>query len=319
LFVSATPPVPTAARRNDAAKAEYLNGLALLRAGALAAARALLALDRDAHFVFEGCASLEEFGERNGSTAWETRQLAGLGRAVEASPRVREQFLAGRLPFPSAALLGTVLTQAGFARCGEDWLGWAETESARTFRRRVNRRVEEVRLGEQPAVAMTFFVSVPARDDFARARVIASRKADRPLTEGETLERVVDHYLLTFDPLRKKEASRRLPHTATVRGRYVPAQVQREVAARDGDRCAVPFCDHDMFLQNAHVQPHAEGGHREADNLLRLCSRHHRMLDEGRIRMVGPADAPTFLDERGRPLGQRAESPPESGPDPPDP
>jgi 5-methylcytosine-specific restriction endonuclease McrA len=35
-----------------------------------------------------------------------------------------------------------------------------------------------------------------------------------------------------------------------------------------------------VFLQNAHIHPHAKGGHREADNLLRLCSlcRHRHKL-----------------------------------------
>jgi hypothetical protein len=319
LFVIGKPTSPQPARRDDAALAAFLAGLARMRDGAIDAAKALVAVEQAGHFVFEGCASIGEFGERHGASAWETRYLLGLGRAMAASPGVEERFREGRVPLPSASLLGLVLADASLARPGDDWVGWAETESERTFRRRVNRRVEEVRLGEQAAVALTFFVSKKGRDDFARARAIASRKADRLLTDGETLERVVDHFLATFDPRRRREASRRLPHTAGVRGRYVPAQVQREVAARDDDRCAVPFCDHDIFLQNAHVVPHAEGGDREARNLLRLCSRHHRMFDLGQLRLLGSPEQPVFVDAAGRRLDGRApDGPPRATGPPPE-
>jgi hypothetical protein len=307
----ATPaPAPATARRNDAAKAEWLAGLSVMREGALRAAKALRAIDHDAHFVFEGHGSLEEFGERNGATSWETRQLAWFGLALEADPGLEAKYLAGLISLPSGALLGKVLTGPGMVKPGEDWIGWAESESSRTFRRRVGRRIEEVRAGDEPVVMLTIYLTAKARLAFDRARVIASRKAQRSLTEGETLEQVVEHYLSTFDPQSKAEAVRRMPHTSMAPGRTVPAKVAREVARRTDDHCAVPFCDHAVFLQNAHIVPHAHGGDREASNLVRLCSRHHRMFDAGQLRMEGTPDHPTFFGADGEPLGERRQAAP---------
>jgi len=312
LFVTFKAPEPLRAKRNDEAARRFEASLSAMRRSALAAAKALLEVDRCGHFVYEGCASVGEFGERHGASAGEARRLVALAMAAEICPPLEERVLTGRIPLESAARLYAALSRA---RPGDDWLGWAETESTRSLRRRVDQRVEETRLGEAPAVALTVFLSLAGRDGLARARAIASRKADRTLTEGETIEATVDHYLTSFDPMRAKAGSRRLPHTSTVGGRYVPAEVRRQLMARGDDRCAIPFCDHDIFLENAHVVSHARGGHRDADNLLRLCSKHHRMLDEGKLRQVGPAGDPKFADARGRGLSRRA--PPSSTAEPP--
>jgi hypothetical protein len=62
-----------------------------------------------------------------------------------------------------------------------------------------------------------------------------------------------------------------------------------------------------MFLEFAHIDPHREGGSRETDNLLRLCSAHHVLFDAGRIRFVGwNEDRPSFRDSHGQLLEERA-------------
>src|SRR5688572_24958099 len=237
LFVIDARPEPVRARRNEAAKARFLEALAAMRASALAAARALVELDRDGHFVFDGCASIGEFGERHGAAAPETRELLSLGRALEACPELEEHVRAGRVPLRAAALIGRVVAEPSFLRPGDDWLGWATSESTKELRRRVDRRVEESRRGTDDVEPVTVFLSPEGRDDLRRARSIASRKAERALTEGETVETAVDHYLRTFDPARRAAGSRRLPHTSTVAGRYVPRAVERTLRDRDGDRC----------------------------------------------------------------------------------
>lgn len=135
----------------------------------------------------------------------------------------------------------------------------------------------------------------PGKRRFKRARVLASRKAGKALTEGQTLEAVVDHYLEKFDLLEASEGRRRVPDTAEVDSRYVPADVRRAVRRRDDDRCAVEGCECRVFLQFAHLVPHAMGGDRERKTLVRLCYRHHRWFDAGSLRLVGTAEEPRFL------------------------
>jgi hypothetical protein len=190
-------------------------------------------------------------------------------------------------------------------REGDDWVGWALTESTRTFENRVRKRREEVGLAGEEAVGISLFVRRQALEDFRRVRVIASRKAGTALSEGQTFGVAMETYLEVYDEARVTPGRRRLPHTLLVNGRYVPTSVWREVVERQGERCAVPFCGHLMFLDKAHLEEHRCGGSREADNLLLLCSEHHFWFDMGYIRIAGTAAKPTFTDAQGRDLTQR--------------
>ena len=198
-----------------------------------------------------------------------------------------------------------MLADPALIRDEDDWIGWAQAETTKKLRDRVRRRREEVRLGDEPACPLTVFVRVKARDDFHRARAIASRRAGRALTHGETFETLLDHYLEAFDDDRVKPGERRCPPTSLVDGRYVPMAVRREIFERQGHECAVPFCNHTMFLEMAHLWAHASGGDREADNLVLLCSLHHFFLDSGSIKLVGTAAHPQFFDSQGEDMAKR--------------
>ena len=231
--------------------------------------------------------------------------LAGVGRALIEMPQMEEKLRSGRIPLESAAVVGDVTSNPALLRENDDWAGWAEKESVRVLRNRMKRRVEENRSGPEPVVPILAYVRESARNGFKRARELASTKASHKLTEGETLETLIDHYLNSFDPDRVKGGRRRVEDTATVKGRYVPVSIQRELDDRQGHRCAVPFCDNSIFLEKAHIVAHASGGSREADNLILLCSLHHWMLDEGWIRLRGTASSPIFIDPQGRDIANR--------------
>jgi hypothetical protein len=264
-----------------------------LRLVQLDLARQFAALEHSSHYVFDGAASIGEYGENHGFSAREARQFAAVGKALEASPELAERILTGRISFESAAIIAKVILDPTLVRDDEDWLLIAEMETAWALSRRVHLRIEEART-QKPAIELTLYVSQESRDDFSRARILASRKAKRALSPGEAFETVVGHYLDDFDAMAKSGRERRVPHTAIVPGRYVPAEVKRDVSARTGDRCAVRGCDHDIFLEFAHREAHADGGNREAGNLDRLCWRHHAMFDAGIL------DAGQIEREEGR-------------------
>ncbi|MBL9086699.1 MAG: HNH endonuclease [Planctomycetia bacterium] len=252
-----------------------------------------------------GCANVGEFGERHGIAAVEARALLDLGRALRVHPDLEAEIRSGDVTVAAASCVSEVLTQPAMIRPDDDWRGWARDDSLRTLRRRVRERREQVRIGDEPACAVTVFVRSEARDDFERAREIASSREGRTLTPGETFETVVDHYLETFDFARVMPGARRAADTRTYHNRYVPMAVRREIFARQGFRCAVPFCDHSIFLEKAHLVAHASGGHREADNLILLCTVHHTFFDGGIIRMEGTASKPVFRDREGWDLADR--------------
>jgi hypothetical protein len=61
----------------------------------------------------------------------------------------------------------------------------------------------------------------------------------------------------------------------------IPPKVRRIVLWRDRYRCAVPGCRCTLWLHVHHVTFWADGGRHPVNNLLTLCSQHHRLVHEG--------------------------------------
>jgi hypothetical protein len=66
--------------------------------------------------------------------------------------------------------------------------------------------------------------------------------------------------------------------------RVVSPVLKRALIARDR-RCRYPGCTHERWLDAHHVMHWADGGETRADNLVLLCSKHHRLLHEGGFTM----------------------------------
>ena len=287
---------------------------ARMRAAQLACAAHLRALAERGGFHALGAGGVETYAERRAVSADEALVLLGCATAIVAEPTVESHVREGRIPVAAAACVGEALSNSALQRPGDDWIGWAQTLSTRALRRLLRRRKEEARAQGEPVVPLTLLVTTKVRDDFDRARTVASRKASKALTSGETLGVIASFYLDACDPARVEPAARRMGSTDDIPGRSIPVEERRKIHARQGERCAVPFCGREIFLQVAHVIPHAYRGNREASNLLLLCGQHHQAFDEGLIRLVGTAEKPEFVDAQGRSLGRRlGAAPPVTG------
>ena len=62
--------------------------------------------------------------------------------------------------------------------------------------------------------------------------------------------------------------------------RTVPKAIKRALRARDKG-CAFPGCNNSRFVDAHHVKHWSAGGETSLDNLMLLCSRHHRLVHEG--------------------------------------
>jgi hypothetical protein len=76
-------------------------------------------------------------------------------------------------------------------------------------------------------------------------------------------------------------------HVGTRASQTIPPAVRRLVMQRDSGRCSVPGCRHSMFVDVHHLDPRAEGGGNDPDNLIVLCSAHHRALHRGQLVVAG--------------------------------
>ncbi len=75
------------------------------------------------------------------------------------------------------------------------------------------------------------------------------------------------------------------------RTRSIPPAIRRALWLRDRG-CRFPGCGHTRFLHGHHVQHWMTGGETKLSNLVLLCTRHHRLLHEGKcsIEHVGDAE-----------------------------
>ncbi|MDE0678888.1 MAG: DUF222 domain-containing protein [Gammaproteobacteria bacterium] len=80
------------------------------------------------------------------------------------------------------------------------------------------------------------------------------------------------------------------------RTRAVPPAIRRALRVRDGG-CRFPGCDRSRHVHAHHIKHWADGGETNLDNLVTLCSFHHRLVheggygvhvDEGEIRFTRP-------------------------------
>ena len=88
--------------------------------------------------------------------------------------------------------------------------------------------------------------------------------------------------------------------------RVVPAWMQRQIRHRDRE-CRFPACGARAFTQVHHIEWWRNGGRTDLDNLVLLCSFHHRLVHEHgwsvRVRSDGSID---WFDGRGRIFRARA-------------
>jgi hypothetical protein len=71
--------------------------------------------------------------------------------------------------------------------------------------------------------------------------------------------------------------------------RSVTPHLRRLVFARDGNRCVVPGCGHWRFIDVHHLLPLARGGTNRLENLVCLCTAHHRAIHDGVLALAGSA------------------------------
>jgi hypothetical protein len=102
-------------------------------------------------------------------------------------------------------------------------------------------------------------------------------RADAPL---ETVKRLAcDSSLVVVT-----EDERSTPLDVSRKQRTVSTSLRRALWARDR-HCTFPGCHRTRFVEAHHVHHWVDGGETSVDNLVLLCSHHHRLLHEGGYRI----------------------------------
>jgi hypothetical protein len=80
-----------------------------------------------------------------------------------------------------------------------------------------------------------------------------------------------------------------------------PAQIAA-LTVRDGEGCQFPGCTHRRHLHAHHVIPWWSGGRTDVDNLILVCSFHHRLIHDHGYRIRRPAGRWEFRRPDGTPI-----------------
>jgi hypothetical protein len=92
--------------------------------------------------------------------------------------------------------------------------------------------------------------------------------------------------------------------------RAVPAAIRRALWSRD-QGCRFPMCSNRRFVHAHHVEHWVHGGPTSLDNLVLLCSFHHRLLHEGGFKMsLAAHGGPRFFTSRDREIAFVPDTPP---------
>jgi hypothetical protein len=84
----------------------------------------------------------------------------------------------------------------------------------------------------------------------------------------------------------------------------IPPSLRRAVLRRDNGRCRVPGCRHAVFTDVHHLQLRSEGGVNSLENLVTICSAHHRAIHRSQLVTQGTAsNGLIFLHADGTPYG----------------
>ncbi len=93
-----------------------------------------------------------------------------------------------------------------------------------------------------------------------------------------------------------------LPLAMGRRARKVTAALAKALRLRDGG-CRFPGCRNRFFVDAHHVEAWSEGGATDLCNLVLLCRTHHRLIHEGKFRLVLDEQQRIHVwDAKGRPL-----------------
>ncbi len=98
--------------------------------------------------------------------------------------------------------------------------------------------------------------------------------------------------------------------------RTIPPSLRRALEARDRG-CRFPGCGL-RFTDAHHVRHWADGGETKLENLLLLCSHHHRLVHEEdwKVERWGKEKMPVFIDPRGQAHGSKRPAVPKLSKDP---
>jgi hypothetical protein len=210
--------------------------------------------------------------DRLGLSPSSVRQRVWLERRMDLLPEVREALRSGVLSYSKALFVVKDATPENVAE--------RIAEAASTTLQQVERESDEREDRQNRAAGVRRLWGPADAFEVVSAAMTACQKMHRargePLSSGEALARMADHFVATWAGL-VEQYKRSQPKR------------RREVLGRAGGFCAVPGCTR-TAMHDHHVEFRSRGGSNESANRTGLCVAHHlRSVHRGFVRVTGRA------------------------------
>jgi 5-methylcytosine-specific restriction endonuclease McrA len=268
----------------------------------------------EAQFVFRelGYASMFQYCiERHKLSESRAYELIYVSRKCAEVPKLKVAIEAGSVSVSAAKRIGSVVTQEN----AELWISQAATLKQKELERAVATVNPKVAVKEmvKPVAAdrstLVVGISHSLEKKLARVRELVAQSSAKPCDLEKALDQMADLFLERKDPViraeritQKKSAAefkanqhvsskvvrptpKYSPAVARQTRAPIPAAIRHQVMLRDRGECqgTTPQgnrCGCRQWTEVHHIRPVSLGGSNALDNLLTLCSNHHREVHQ---------------------------------------
>ena len=212
-----------------------------------------------------------------------------VARKAQEIPELKAAIDEGKISVTKARTIASVITLHN----QESWIIKAASLSKKRLEREVAEAAPQTAKPEKakPIGRQSVRVELEIKEEemalFRRARDILCQKKSRSVSLAETLTHLLKFFLDREDPIAKADRSVKKLNPDPPRdvSSKLPALVKHAVNRRDRGVCQAVLadgskCGSAQWIHFHHVKPKSEGGADDPENLVTLCSAHHRQWHE---------------------------------------
>lgn len=248
-----------------------------------------------------GCKDLKEYARielgLSKDVAW---TLVTLAKASKIIPAFNDKIQEDKIDITHARMIAPILNPENQAF----WLEQAESLSKRDLEQSIKtvfpeKAVKETtRFVAEKRLELKLGVSPELLEKLKRVQDLLSSQMSKAASLEESLEALASYYLDKKDPVQKAQRAEKTKSFAPVRRneelaaligyplprKPTPAAIKHQIALRDQNQCSHIHsktgerCQDRRWLHIHHVKPLSHGGQTSKENLITLCSAHHRLL-----------------------------------------
>ncbi len=139
-------------------------------------------------------------------------------------------------------------------------------------------KLEKIRPASADQAKLEMIWSDEVVELMRRVQDLECQRTQNAVSLEEALKPLLIAHLEKHDPVKKALRAKAKPthHFPQETQKAIPAAIKHAVVRRDQNRCQHPGCQTSRWTELHHITPRAQGGRHTVENLVTLCSSHHR-------------------------------------------